>query len=137
MPTRPTLYAPTIVQHAKNPQHTTPVAEPTHQASVSNLICGDRITLELRLQNGHIQAVSHRTRGCALCIASASLMSNAILNQPVSSLQAQHDEAQDFVNQLPDTTSHPIHQHFLGLKAAPARKGCVLLPWQALLQALD
>jgi nitrogen fixation NifU-like protein len=72
------LYQETIIDHSKRPRNLGVLAQATHQAEGYNPLCGDRLSLQLKLENGHIAGIRFQGAGCAISTASASLMTEAI-----------------------------------------------------------
>ena len=69
------LYQQVILEHNRNPRNYGPLANATHSAEGDNPLCGDRFTIELRVdESGIIAAASFNGIGCAISKASASLM---------------------------------------------------------------
>lgn len=136
----PTLYPKIVKEHAKQPQLSGQLEAPTHEQRVDNPLCGDRVTLQLQVEDGTVVAVRHRTRGCALCVASASLLAGSVQGQEVASAVARADRVQAAVRALaagaPAPTHDEIAQAFAGVVSAPARLRCVLLPWDAICELL-
>ena len=137
---RPTLYGPALLEHARHPKGTTPLeADATvRSVEVDNPLCGDRVRLQVDSTDPQHMRLAHSTRGCALCVASASLMAEVLTGKPVAA--ARHtaarictalDDHQDAV--IPA----PLAPIFSDLHTAPMRRSCVQLPWLALSQALQ
>ncbi len=133
---RPTLYSPELLQHARQPRHAGTLDQATRSARVDSPLCGDRVTLQVRVSDGRIEAIAHQTRGCALCVASVSIMADAVLDTPLEEALGRARavvQALDPVEGAPESVGKPALRLFGGLSAAPGRWGCVALPWQALL----
>jgi nitrogen fixation protein NifU and related proteins len=115
------------------------LAAPERRARLDNPLCGDRIDIELKLgEGGLIVALAHRTRGCLLCRASASILG---LHAPGLSLAEIAAIRAALVAMLDSEGPPPSAWAELGLflpvRAHPSRHGCVLLPLRALQMALD
>ena len=135
---RPTLYGPELLAHARSPRHAGRLEAPTRTARVDNPLCGDRVTVQLRLENGRVAAIAHQTRGCALCIASASVMAEAVWGEPMDGIEQRARAVVEGLTPAADASlrvDDPALALFAGLSAAPGRHGCVSLPWQALLSS--
>ncbi len=135
---RPRLYSPALLARSRSPENTGPLPGATHSLRVDNPLCGDRVTLHLRVVDGTVEAASHHTRGCALCLASASVLTHTITGRPVPDVAQQ---AQDIVqalalDPLPHALDPSLHL-FDGIRQAPARRTCVALPWQAVEKLLQ
>jgi nitrogen fixation protein NifU and related proteins len=132
------LYPALVLEHGNAPRRQGPLPGATHQARVSNPLCGDRVTLRLELAGDTVRTLRFETRGCLLAIASSSLLGEAVEGQPV----AQARELARLVHALAvDPAAPPVPPGALELVRAvrqfPARVACVELPWKALLAALD
>lgn len=107
-------------------------------AKLDNPLCGDRITLDVSVEGGKIIAIGHDTRGCLLCRAAASWLGQAAPGATRAQMAAAHAELLALLKQDALDTSavresllpfSPVREH-------KSRHGCVLLPFQALEQAL-
>ncbi|MGH8830994.1 MAG: Fe-S cluster assembly sulfur transfer protein SufU, partial [Polaromonas sp.] len=72
------LYQEVIIDHSRRPRNAGRLAEANHHAEGFNPLCGDRLTLYLRVAGGIIEAASFEGAGCAISTASASLMTEAL-----------------------------------------------------------
>lgn len=131
------LYREIVLDHARAPQHVGTVDDATGCAAESNPLCGDRVSLTLRLDaNSCVDAIGHVTDGCLLCVASASMMTTKVIGLPA-------EEIANLRTHLETLTAGGDHdpalgdlRAFAGVAAYPSRHRCVLLPWQALSDAL-
>lgn len=131
------VYKEVLLDHFHNPRNKGELDDMDMVKRGSNPRCGDEIEVGIACDNGVIGAVRFRGRGCSICLASASMMTECI-----SGLRFQ--QARQLIVKLQHWFSNtnsemppnenlsalgPIRQH-------PARKKCVLLAWQALDEAL-
>ena len=133
------LYSKQLLQQAKNPSHAGILQDATHSTTHNNPLCGDRIQWTIRVVANHIDDVRHHTRGCALCIASASLLSKRIVGQKIPHVVNKIQAFTQQVNQMLETeddVEDTLLNTFTGLRHAPSRKTCVLLPWEGLKEAI-
>lgn len=86
-----------------------------------NPLCGDRVTLAARVEDGRVVEVRFDGRGCALCMGSASILTEAIEGRALDELEVFGEEA--FLAELQSTIR-------------PARVKCALLPWMAFRHAI-
>ena len=115
------LYRDYILEHYRRP-HNFGVLEHANAAHEgANPLCGDRITLQLRLADGKIAGVGFTGRGCAISQASASLLTDEIKGKPV--VDAASLTSQDVLD-------------LLGIEISPARLKCALLSLDTLQHAL-
>lgn len=128
------LYQQAILQRAKAPARR--LDNPNASVTVDNPLCGDRITLDVRLENGTIAAIGHQVRGCALCQASAAVIAATIVGQAPAAADAGR-QALDTV--LKGGTAPPPWQElgiFAPVQRHKSRQDCLRLPFTALEQAL-
>lgn len=133
-----TLYQNVILENAKSPRNLGPLASATHEATLLNPLCGDRVTLRLEVHEGLVRAAKFEARGCMIARASASLMTEAIIGQTVQDALA-HVNALDALlsDASPSESDAGALEPFRGAREFPARKACVLLAWRALEKAVD
>ncbi len=139
LPERPTLYSSEVLAHARSPHGTAPLDDARQSVEVDNPLCGDRVHLAIGLNQAGDLALSQQTRGCALCGASASWMAHLMTGAAPGAALAQSQSvtvALADLAPLPLAIPAPLKALFAGLHAAPARRGCVRLPWEALQLAL-
>jgi nitrogen fixation NifU-like protein len=108
--------------------------EPHATATAHNPACGDRVTVELALANGHITALAHTTQACILTQASAALLAAAAPGQDRAGLFALADGVRAFLN---GAGPPPGFEVFDGVADHAGRHVCVLLPFEAALKALE
>ena len=133
------LYRELILDHARSPRHFGKLDGATHSADGINPLCGDKLKLYFRLDDDMtIADVCFEGSGCAISVASASLLTETVTGMTVS-------EATDFFHALTDslsgrTTTAPIDLGKLralqGVKEFPSRVKCATLAWHAMNAAL-
>ena len=106
------LYRDYILDHYKNPRNSGELADATHQFHDSNPLCGDEITMYLRVREGVVDDVRFVGRGCAISQASASMLTEQVKGRPLDEIRAIGRE-QVLEN--------------LGITISPARIKCALL----------
>jgi nitrogen fixation NifU-like protein len=128
-----TLYRDVILDHNKRPRNFRAL-EGGGKAEGSNPLCGDRLTVYVCIENGTIQDAAFQGFGCAIAIASASLMTESVKGKTVAEAQALFDRvlqmitasAEAVVDDLGDLSA------LVGVRQFPVRVKCATLPWQAL-----
>ena len=103
-------------------------------ASVHNPACGDRVTVELALEDGRIAALAHLTHGCILTQASAALLAAAAQGRDGPGLNALADSVRSF---LKGEAAPQGYEVFDGVRGHAGRHVCVMLPLEAALKALN
>lgn len=133
------LYQEIIIDHNRNPRNHHAMDDATTQANGFNPLCGDKLTVYAKINNGLIFDLSFVGCGCAISQASASLMTDALKGKTV---EAAHDLFHRFHHMLTldDETQMGSMDKLTvlaGVKAFPARVKCATLPWHTLEAALN
>lgn len=133
------LYQEVIIDHNKNPRNHYQLPHPTHQANGYNPLCGDKLTVYVNIEDGHLQDISFLGCGCAISQASASLMTDAMKGKTVTSA---HELFLQFHHMLTQEDAViPMGNDKLavlaGVRAFPARVKCATLAWHTLEAALQ
>jgi nitrogen fixation protein NifU and related proteins len=134
------LYQEVILDHNKRPRNFRPLAEATHRAEGHNPLCGDRLTLFLRVDGARIAEVGFQGSGCAISKASASLMTDSVRGRTVAEADALFEGFHAMVTSPPGTEPDAARVGklavFAGVTEFPARVKCASLPWHTLHAAL-
>jgi nitrogen fixation NifU-like protein len=128
------LYRREILRLAANATGAGRLTRPDASATAHNPACGDRVTVELALEDGRISALGHTTQACVLTQASAALLADAAPGQGRTELEALADSVRAFLAGGPAPEGYGV---FDGLAAHSGRHRCVLLPLEAALKALE
>ena len=115
------LYRDYILEHYRRPHNFGALDNATATQEGANPLCGDRITLQLRVVGDQIAAVGFTGRGCAISQASASLLTDEVKGKEVDAAAAM--KASDVLD-------------LLGIEISPARMKCALLSLETLQGAL-
>ena len=115
------LYRDYILEHYRRPHNFGVLENATASFEGANPLCGDRITLQLRLAGDRVVGVGFTGRGCAISQASASLLTDEVKGKPVAEAAAM--TSQDVLDML-------------GIEISPARLKCALLSLDTLQHAL-
>jgi len=128
------LYRREILRLAANAAGAGPLAHADASATVHNPACGDRVTVELALEDGRISALGHTTRACVLAQASAALLAESAPGRGRAELEVLAGSVRTFLAGGPAPEGYGV---FDGLIAHAGRHRCVLLPLEAALKALE
>lgn len=133
------LYQELILEHKRAPRRFGRLDAPTHHAEGRNPQCGDEIAVDLRVEGGRLADVRFHGQGCAICIASASMMSEAVAEQDLAfARELQQRMRAVLTGQLdPDEAHLGKLVSLSGVRRYPSRIKCALLGWHALMHALD
>lgn len=133
------LYQDVVLEHKRSPRHFGALAAPTHEARGRNPQCGDDVRVQLRVAGDRVEDIGFQGQGCAICIASASMMSEAVLQQDVAAVRALHERFRAVLT----GQAEPEESHLgklvslASVRRYPNRIKCALLGWHALMHALD
>lgn len=136
---RDELYHQAILELARQAGRTGRLEQPEVSVTVDNPLCGDRIILDLNSAAGRVREVGHKVQGCLLCQAAAAVIAArapgetaAALRQMAGGIErAIRDDPAAADGLWPELAAFaPVHPH-------KSRHDCVLLPFAALIQALD
>ncbi|MCL5003967.1 MAG: SUF system NifU family Fe-S cluster assembly protein [Patescibacteria group bacterium] len=116
------LYRDEILDHYKNPHNFGELPDPKVSYEEYNPLCGDRVVLQLKIENGKLKEVKFTGEGCAISIASASMLTDYLVGKDIAELKS-----------LPGKKVLEV----LGLSnIAAGRLKCALLPFEALKKSL-
>ncbi len=129
-----TLYSDALLAHANAPAHATLPEDPTATASLTNPLCGDQIEVGIRIAAGRIEAIGFSANACAVCVASASVMTQELHGADVDAFAAALERLDRAAAGEPTPGSQV--DLFTVLADFPSRRPCAQLPWRALERAL-
>jgi len=134
------LYQEVILDHNRRPRNFGPLPDANRTAKGHNPLCGDKLTLYLKVDGDRITGISFEGSGCAISKASASLMTDAVKGQNVADADALFDRFHAMVKTPID---QPVDEDalgklavFSGVREFPMRVKCASLAWHTLHAAL-
>ncbi len=133
------LYQEIILDHNKRPRHYGALADATHHAEGYNPLCGDKIEVYLRIEDGRIAALQFEAASCAICKASASMMTQALSGQTLTQSESIIQAVSRILKTdtgAPSLDAHGELAALAGVRKFPARIKCASLPWQTYQAAL-
>jgi nitrogen fixation protein NifU and related proteins len=139
VPSIMSLYSGPVLDHGRKPQNCGKLIDCTHQAKADNPMCGDHIAVSMRIAEDRVARATFEAEACAVCRASASMMTTAIIGR---SEREAGDLAEAFVAMLSakeaDASAVDLGElrAFAAVRDLPSRKDCAALPWVALIKAL-
>src|SRR5690625_1350034 len=131
------LYQEVIFDHNRNPRNFHAMDDADRTADGHNPLCGDLLTVFLKVRDGLIEDISLAGQGCAISTASASLMTEAVKGKPVADVEHLFRDVHQML-----TESHPEGRDFgklevlSGVREFPARVKCASLAWHTLHNAI-
>nr|WP_312759975.1 SUF system NifU family Fe-S cluster assembly protein [Pulveribacter sp.] len=132
------LYQEVVLEHKRAPRNFGHLAQPTHQAEGTNPSCGDRIAVQLRLDGSQVQDIRFTGQGCAICMASTSMMTEAVKGRDVEAAQALQQHFRAVLTGEEEPGEAPLGKlvSLAGVRRYPSRIKCALLGWHALMHAI-
>ncbi len=136
------LYQDVILDHGRKPRHGQRLAAFDASAKGDNPMCGDRVQVFVKYDEaGRIAETGFEARGCAISVASADLMAEAITGRDVNDARAMFEKFREMARtgSCPACDDPALErlQPLAGVHEYPSRVKCATLAWHALLAALD
>ena len=132
------LYQEVILDHNRRPRNFRTIEEGRH-AEGYNPLCGDRLTVYLRIQEDRIQDASFQGSGCAISKASASLMTDIVKGKTIAEAEALFERFHRLITRSVDDPVDDLGKLsvFAGVRQYPARVKCASLAWHTLRAATE
>ncbi|MGQ9863645.1 MAG: Fe-S cluster assembly sulfur transfer protein SufU [Bacteroidia bacterium] len=135
------LYQEIILDHNRYPRNYGTLPHYTHTAEGHNPLCGDQVKIFLQVENDIVKDISFEGKSCAICKASASVMTTVVKEKSLEEIQPLYQYFHQLVTQdkvslrLPPQEAHKLDL-FATVKNFPMRVKCATLPWHTLQSAL-
>jgi nitrogen fixation NifU-like protein len=131
------LYQAVLLQYSKRPINFGPMEHPTHVAEGHNALCGDEISLALRIEDGKVADAKFTGSACAICTASSCIMTDAVKG-------LSPDEVDGLAAKFRELAKSGIGENISkkleilgGVHQFPQRVKCAVLPWETLVTAME
>ena len=139
------LYQEIILEHGKNPRNLGKTENFNKDAEGYNPLCGDKVHVYLKLnENKEIEDISFEGHGCAISMASASIMTELMKDKKNPEVKEILNDFLDMIKQSPELKSQLIKEDektklmsLSGVKRYPMRVKCATIAWHALASAMD
>ncbi len=139
------LYQEVILDHGRKPRHMRRLELFDASAKGDNPLCGDRVEVRVRYAADRtIAEAAFEARGCAISVASADLMAEAVAGRSATDARAVFERFHEMVRtgECPECgpewgAEMEALRPLAGVHEYPSRVKCATLPWHALLSALD
>jgi nitrogen fixation protein NifU and related proteins len=139
------LYQEIILDHGKNPRNKGKCEGFTNDAKAHNPLCGDKVHIYLKLnKDKQIENLSFEGEGCAISLASASILTETIKGKDLSLIKK---ISEDFLNMIKNKTKITINSltadqittidSLSGVQEFPMRVKCATMAWHTLLSAIE
>ena len=132
------LYQEVILDHNRRPRNFRQIDEASRRQEGYNPLCGDRLTVYVKLDGDRIADVAFEGSGCAISKASASLMTEALKGRTVDEARELFDKFHDMVTSPPDVAAPDLGKLSVlsGVREYPTRVKCASLAWHTLKAAI-
>ena len=134
------MYQEVILDHNRKPRNFGPLDQASHRAEGHNPLCGDHLSVALAIEDQTIARIAFEGESCAICKASASMMTVAVKGQALP-------QAQSLIQEFLAMTTGRIDLEaarqigrlavFSGVRNLPTRVKCAILPWHTLQAAIN
>ena len=134
------LYQQVILDHHRKPRNFRRLERPTRTAAGENPLCGDRVSIEVDLEDGVVRDIAFQGTGCAISRASASLMTADLKGKTTGEAEQTFERFHQMLTapepSPPLTESLGKLAVFAGVREFPSRVKCATLPWHTARAAL-
>lgn len=135
------LYQEVILDHGKRPRNFEAMPEHDRMANGHNPLCGDKLTVFVKLDGDRVKKVSFCGTGCAISTASASMMTDAMVGMTLSEVESLFTAFHEMLTvQSDDESLDPTLKKlvvFAGVREFPVRVKCATLAWHTIRAALQ
>ena len=135
------LYQQLIVDHSKSPRNCRVIDGADLSAEGYNPLCGDHVTLFVKLEGDRVKDISFQGNGCAISTASASMMTESLKGKTESEARAIFEKFHQLVTNHSDSQPDPSTMGklavFSGVREYPVRVKCATLAWHTMRAALE
>ena len=135
------LYQELVIDHSKRPRNFHKLEGANITAQGYNPLCGDRVTIYLKFENGRVQDIAFEGTGCAISTASTSMMTEAMKGKTKEEAEAAFERFHDLVTGVyqRQASDPPLGklEVFCNVSDYPVRVKCATLAWHTLRSALE
>ena len=135
------LYQEVILDHNKKPRNFGKLDDPDHSAEGNNPLCGDQLTVYIKMDGDRVTEIRFEGSGCAISTASASLMTEAVAGKDLDEIESLYQSFHDLLTGDPSVVAEVGPELgklavFSGVREFPVRVKCATLSWHTLQAAL-
>lgn len=132
------LYRRVIMDHYKTPRNRGELEEGTVTVNLNNPTCGDRISLQLHMENGVVRNARFMGEGCSISMSSASMMTEAVKGKTAAKALELADKFSSLMKGEPaQFDEYEDIEALSGVNKFPARIKCATLAWNALRKGVE
>lgn len=113
------MYSKEVIKHFQNPKNMGPMKTPDAKAEVGNIVCGDVMTIYLKVKNDKIVDISFETMGCVAAIATSSMITEMAKGKTINQAKKiAYDDISKALGTLPPVKEHCANLAVQALRAA-------------------
>jgi len=132
------LYRRVIMDHFKNPRNRGTMDEDSVTVNLNNPTCGDRIQLQLQVENGVVKLAKYTGEGCSISMSSASMMTDAVRGKTLDEALGLAEKFSAMMQGQPvEFEEYEDLEALAGVSKFPARIKCATLAWNALRKGIE
>jgi nitrogen fixation NifU-like protein len=134
-----TLYRDVIMNYYRDKSRAAAPGEYTHREKGKNPLCGDDITLYVRLENGTVGCLGYEAKGCSISLAAAAMLGEAVEGKSLEEARQLTDTYLNMLQEGSGDTSipeYPYLEAMQGVKQHPGRLPCARLAWETFREIL-
>ncbi len=132
------LYRRVIMDHYKNPRNRGTLEEGSVTVNLNNPTCGDRISLQMQIEDGVVKNAKFTGEGCSISMSSASMMTDAVKGKSASEALAMADKFSSLMKgEAVNFEEYEDIDALSGVNKFPARIKCATLAWNALRKGVE
>ena len=127
------IYQQVVLDHNRAPRNYRKPENANRHADGHNPLCGDQISVYLHVEDGAVKDVGFQGKGCAICMASASIMTETVKGKAGDEAEALYNQFHDLLTRenLDEVETADLGKLrvFAGVREFPVRVKCATLPW--------
>jgi len=136
------LYQEVILDHNRSPRNFGQIEGADHSAEGYNPLCGDQLTLYLKMDGDRVEEVRFEGQGCAISTASASILTEMVQGKSVAEVETLFEAFHELLTGDPSVVADVSPELgklavFAGVREFPVRVKCATLAWHTLKAALS
>jgi nitrogen fixation NifU-like protein len=131
------LYQQVILDHSRRPRNFHPLEGANRTAQGTNPLCGDHYTIYALMEGDVIKDISFQGSGCAISKASASILTDTLKGRTKADVKALFEKVHEMVTTGKGNEDVGKLAVFAGVHKFPARVKCAILPWHAVVAAIE
>lgn len=132
------LYRDVILDHFRSPRNTGELPDATIRAEGSNPLCGDEMSMTLKIQGDRIEAIRFQGKGCAISQATASMLTEHLAGKRLAEAARVIERMKQLMQGVPPSEEEDLGdlESLAGVRKFPVRVKCAALSWNVLEQGI-